>query len=203
MSALYIIGFNYLSDIYLSDIWLANIFFHSVDSHSALFLSLCSSFLFDIVELITFSFVSCSFYVCVLVTKLCPALCHPMDCSSPGFSVHGIPQARILKSRLPFLPPEDLPNPGTEPGSPTLQADSLLSEPAGKPVTNIWWGVVLSRGLLMASFVLKATSCPAQLQLLMRPDFRRKETHLLMHKQPQGQVSNLTHTSQSFWMPSS
>ena len=27
----------------------------------------------------------------------------------------------------------DLPNPGTEPKSPTLQADSLLSEPPGKP----------------------------------------------------------------------
>ena len=27
----------------------------------------------------------------------------------------------------------DLPNPGIEPRSPTLQADSLLSEPPGKP----------------------------------------------------------------------
>ena len=31
-------------------------------------------------------------------------------------------------SGLPFPSPEDLPNPGTEPGSPTLQADSLPSE---------------------------------------------------------------------------
>ena len=30
----------------------------------------------------------------------------------------------------------DLPNPGTEPKSPTLQADSLLSEPPGKPSTE-------------------------------------------------------------------
>ena len=34
----------------------------------------------------------------VLVTQLCPALCDPMDCSPPGFSVHGILQARILES---------------------------------------------------------------------------------------------------------
>ena len=27
----------------------------------------------------------------------CPTLCDPMDCSPPGFSVHGILQARILK----------------------------------------------------------------------------------------------------------
>ena len=32
-------------------------------------------------------------------------------------------------------PPGDLPDPGIKPGSPALQADSLLSEPAGKPVS--------------------------------------------------------------------
>ena len=36
-------------------------------------------------------------------------------------------------SGLPFPSPGDLPNPGIKPRSPTLQADSLLSEPAGKP----------------------------------------------------------------------
>ena len=35
-------------------------------------------------------------------------------------------------SGLPFPSPGDLPNPGIEPGSPTLQADDLLSEPPGK-----------------------------------------------------------------------
>ena len=28
---------------------------------------------------------------------LCPTLCNPMDCSPPGSSLHGIPQARILE----------------------------------------------------------------------------------------------------------
>ena len=32
-----------------------------------------------------------------LVTKSCPILCNPMDCSLPGSSVHGISQARILE----------------------------------------------------------------------------------------------------------
>ena len=36
-------------------------------------------------------------------------------------------------SGLPFPPPEDLPDQGIEPTSPTLQADSLPSEPPGKP----------------------------------------------------------------------
>ena len=35
--------------------------------------------------------------VCVLITQTCPILCHPMDCSPPGSSVHGILQTRILE----------------------------------------------------------------------------------------------------------
>ena len=38
-------------------------------------------------------------------------------------------------SGLPCPLPEDLPSPGIEPRSPALQADSLPSEPPGKP----WW----------------------------------------------------------------
>ena len=36
-------------------------------------------------------------------------------------------------SGLSFPSPGDLPDPGIEPGSPTLQADALLFEPPGKP----------------------------------------------------------------------
>ena len=36
-------------------------------------------------------------------------------------------------SGLPFPSPGDLPNPGIEPGSSTLEADALTSEPPGKP----------------------------------------------------------------------
>ena len=32
------------------------------------------------------------------VTQLCLTLCNPMDCNTPGSSVHGIFQARILES---------------------------------------------------------------------------------------------------------
>ena len=38
---------------------------------------------------------------------------------------------------LPFPSPEDLPDPGIEPGSPALQADALPSEPPGKPKRNV------------------------------------------------------------------
>jgi len=56
---------------------------------------------------------------------------------------HGLLPARLLCpwgffrkeywSGLPCLPPGDLPNPGTEPRSPTLQVNSLPSELPGKP----------------------------------------------------------------------
>ena len=51
-----------------------------------------------------------------------------MDCSPPGSSVHGILQARIL-DWVAIPSPGDFPNPGIEPRSPELQADSLLSVP--------------------------------------------------------------------------
>ena len=61
----------------------------------------------------------------VLVAPLCLTLCNPMDCSPPSSSVHGILQARILEwVAIPFS--RDLPDPGVEPRSPTLQADSFI-----------------------------------------------------------------------------
>ena len=55
-----------------------------------------------------------------------------MYCSLPGSSVHGIIRQEYW-SGLPFPSPGDLPDPGIEPGSPTLQVDSLPNELPGKP----------------------------------------------------------------------
>ena len=54
-------------------------------------------------------------------------------------------QLREYWSGMPFPSPGDLPDPGTEPRSPALQADSLLSEPLGKPLEG--------RVCLKASFI--------------------------------------------------
>ena len=40
-------------------------------------------------------------------------------------------------SGLPFPSPEDFPDPGIEPRPPELQADSLLSEPPGNPLSPV------------------------------------------------------------------
>ena len=68
-----------------------------------------------------------------LAAQSCPTLCNSVDC---------IQSARLLCpwrfsgqeywSEVP-CPPGNLPNPGIEPRSSTLQVDSLLSEPPGKP----------------------------------------------------------------------
>ena len=48
---------------------------------------------------------------------------------------HGNFQARILEW-VAIPSPGDLPDPGIKPGSPTLQAASLPSEPPGKPTST-------------------------------------------------------------------
>ena len=57
----------------------------------------------------------------------CPTLCGPMS-----YTVHGLLPARILEWG-PFPSPGNLPNPGVEPRSLTLQVDFLPAKPPGKP----------------------------------------------------------------------
>ena len=66
------------------------------------------------------------------ITQLCPILCDPLVYSPPGTSTSGILHSRILEG-VAIPSPGDLPNPGIEPGPPTFEADSLPSEPLGKP----------------------------------------------------------------------
>ena len=67
----------------------------------------------------------------VLVTQSCQTLTPwAIACQAP-MSI-GFPRKEYL-SEWPFPSPGDLPNPGIKPGSSALQADSLLSEPLGKP----------------------------------------------------------------------
>ena len=58
-----------------------------------------------------------------------------MDCNPLDSSVHGILHARMIEWAV-FPSPGDFPDPVIEPmspASPALLADSLLSEPPGKP----------------------------------------------------------------------
>ena len=88
--------------------------------------------------------------VLCLVAQSCSILFDPMDCSPPGTSVHGDSPGKNT-SGLPCSPPGDLPNPGIEPRSPTLQKDSSPSEPPGK-LKNIGVG---SPSLLQGIFPIQ------------------------------------------------
>ena len=63
-------------------------------------------------------------------------LCDPTDCSLPGSSVHGFLRQEYCNPLL-CPSPRDLPDPLIEPASPVFQADSLLTEPPGKPSKSI------------------------------------------------------------------
>ena len=72
-----------------------------------------------------------AYTVLCVVAQSCPTLCNPVDCSPSGPSVHGDTPGKNTRVGCP--PPRDLPNPGTESRSLTLQVDFLLSEPPRKP----------------------------------------------------------------------
>ena len=76
---------------------------------------------------------------CLFVATLaqsCPSLCDPMDCRSPGSSVHGDSPGKNTGVGCHALLQGHLPNSGIEPRFPALQVDSLPSEPPGKPPSH-------------------------------------------------------------------
>ena len=64
-------------------------------------------------------------------------LCNPMDCSPPGSSSPWNSPGKNTGVCCHALLQGNLPDPGIEPRSPTLQADSLPSEPPGKPPKRV------------------------------------------------------------------
>ena len=67
----------------------------------------------------------------------CPTPCNRVECSTPSSFVHGDSPGKNTEVRLPCPPPGDLSNLGIEPRSPALQANSLPSEPLGKPILQV------------------------------------------------------------------
>ena len=75
-------------------------------------------------------FQSCESEMKVLVTQFC--LCDSIHCSR---SMEFTRQEYL--SGLPFPSPGDFSDSGIKPGSPALQADSLLSEPPGRIIASV------------------------------------------------------------------
>ena len=66
-----------------------------------------------------------------LVAKLCWTLAAPWTVAGQAPLSMGFPRQEYWIG-LPLPSPGDLPDPGIEPGSPALQADTLPSEPPGR-----------------------------------------------------------------------
>ena len=62
-----------------------------------------------------------------------PTLCNPMDCSLPGFSVHGNSPGKNTRVGFQLLLQGIFPTQGSNLGLLHWQADALPLVPAGKP----------------------------------------------------------------------
>ena len=107
---------NWLSQIHISNSWLS-----MIKKISTVFLNQSELFHLN---------------TCLLNSSVVSNSLVPTDCSSPGSSVHGISQARILEW-VTFPSPGDLYDPEIEPGSPVLRAVSLPLSRQGSPSTSI------------------------------------------------------------------
>ena len=92
--------------------------------------------------------------VLCLVAQSCPTLCNPMDCSLPGSSVHGDSLGKNMGVGCHALFQGIFPTQGSNPGPPSLQVESLPSEPPGKP-KNTGMGSV---SLLQGNFLIQEST---------------------------------------------
>ena len=80
----------------------------------------------------------CMLLVCMSQPLFCLTLCNPMHWNPPGSSVYGLLQARILEwVAIPFSRGSSRPREKTQIDC-ILQADSLPSEPPGKPLKFVY-----------------------------------------------------------------
>ena len=93
----------------------------------------------------------------VKVAQSCPPLCNSMDYSHQApLSMDFSRQEKTHWSGFPFPSPGDLPDPGTEPKSPALESDSLLSEPQRKQI--IFWPCHAACRILVPDHILNLHS---------------------------------------------
>ena len=67
-------------------------------------------------------------------------------------------------SGLPFLPPGDLPNPGTGPVSPALAAEFFTTKPLGKPSSQLCYSSNISNALLSRYLEELYISAPSEVR---------------------------------------
>ena len=98
-----------------------------------------------------------------------PTLCNPVDCSTPGFSVHPqlpeLAQTHVHRAGdaiQPYHPPGDLPKAEIKPASPPTGGQFFTTQPPGKPPS-----ILCSSVQLLSRVQLFATPWTAALQASM------------------------------------
>ena len=92
------------------------------------------------------------------VAQSCLTLCDPWTVAHQAPPSMGFSRQEYW-SGLPFPSPGDLPDPGIEPRSPTLQADALTSAPPGKPLNQVGEVLLVLNFLLYEGWPYKHLSC--------------------------------------------
>ena len=113
-------------------------------------------------------------------------------CATPWTVAHQAPPSLGFSRRehwsgLPFPPPGDIPDPGIEPASPTLQADALPSDHQGSFIC--WPTVLLLRVCMLSRFShvqLCATLWTVACQVSLSLGFPGKNTGVGCHAHLQG-----------------
>ena len=87
----------------------------------------------------------CICYKWVLVVQSYLTLWDPMDCRLPGFSVHGVLQARILRwVAIPFSRGSSLPRDQTQVSCPAGRSSTVWATKEATCygiLTNVWWHI--------------------------------------------------------------
>ena len=97
---------------------------------------------------------------CCLVSKLCPTLCNPMDCSLPGSSNHGLSQARIIEWIAISFPRESY-QPSFEPKSPACISINCIN------LIKIWTICIISESShIILSIIYPQSSTPETIILI-------------------------------------
>ena len=125
----------------------------------------------------------CVYYICIYIYTHVHVLSHVQLFETPWTVARQAPLSMGFSrqehwSGLPCPPPGDLPHPGNEPGSPALQADSLLLNLIGKLTLshsprNKFWEKMAGKVRSLQGH-LSSPSCGQRLQVVVgRPRHHR------------------------------
>ena len=103
-------------------------------------------------------------------------------------------------SGLPFPSPGYLPNQGIEPRSPAMQADTLTSEPPGKPKYSKFKILIISSVMRSVHFLQHFVKCSSGPQLRLMQKYKIKSISGLINLYPSFYTIIIVFLLSAFWI---